>query len=328
LLCRHLHHPSGRYLFTNDPAPPTGCSLEYHLGSVRALPLSGTISLVIRRDDDEPGPALGEAAEIDSPELLGFVEQAQLPLFDPLWIGRHRGTGQRVLIAGHEDPLAGMVDGRDEVGYIEPYPIHPRTPPHIEVPYGILGLVRTVDRGARRHRYGAGHVPFGQLAGELGALASEPIGDCDPLWIDEEGRVFASRQPRRGTRPPVRAAARWTVDPLTWRRFSTAGPKLRATGRRAYDSARILTAQPAMPRSLPLKPAGYVLRSPSSRTVPLYAATHRVTGDQLLSTAESEPRGLDYDNVTLLGHLVAKAPVTGTLGLIRAGVLWAPRFGL
>jgi hypothetical protein len=328
LLCRHLHHASGRYLFTNDPTPPPGCSLEYHLGCVRALPLPGTTSLAIRRDGNEFGLALGEPAEIDSPDLLGFVEQAQLPLFDPLWIGRHRATGQRVLIAGHEDPTAGMVDEPDGVGFIESYPIHPRRPPHIDVPYGVLGLVRTVDLGARRHRYGAGHVPVGQLAGELGALVSEPIGDCEPLWIDEEGRVFASRQPPRCARPPVRTAARWTVDPLTWRRFSTAGPKLRATARRAYDSARILTTQPAMPMSLPSEPAGYVLRSATSRTVPLYAATHRVTGDQLLSTVESEPHGLDYDNVTLLGHLLAKAPVTGTLGLIRAGVLWAPRFGL
>ncbi len=75
-------------------------------------------------DGQGPGFRLGEEAELNAPELLGFVEQAPMPLFDSLQIGRHRVSGQAVLIAGAEDPLAAMVDELRSIGYIEPYPVH------------------------------------------------------------------------------------------------------------------------------------------------------------------------------------------------------------
>ncbi len=335
LLCRHLQIGSEpeRYVFSNDRTPPRGWSLHYDLGCVRGLPLPGTTSLHTRRNGEEWGFAHGEGAEIDDPELLGFVERAPLPLFEPLQIGRHLVTGQRVLVAGAEDPLAGMVDELASIGYIEPYPIHPRHPPHIDVHYGLVGLVRTVDLRARRHRYGAGGVPPGELAGELGALLCEPTGDCEPLWIDDDGRVLAAHQPWPNGRPSLRSAARWSGAPLTWRGFGPWEPRVRASARRAYESARILASTMACapecaPASRPSDPAGYVLRCATSRTVPLYAGIHPVTGDQLLSTTEPEARSLGYRDMHPLGHLVACAPVTGTLGIVRHGAPWASRFGL
>jgi hypothetical protein len=78
----------------------------------------------------------------------------------------------------------------------------------------------------------------------------------------------------------------------------------------------------------PAAPAGYLLRSPTTYTVPLYAALHPVTGDQLLSSSRSEATSLGYQDPVLLGHLVAWAPVTGRLGPIRAAAPWTTRFGM
>jgi hypothetical protein len=328
LLCRHVNHATGRHIFTNDRASPPGCGLHYELGCVRALPLPGTISLAISGQGAQSSFVLGEHEELDARGLLGFVEQAPLPMFDSLQIARHRATGQPVLIAGAEDPLASEVEPVTGIGYIEPYPIHPRHAPHVDVSYGLVGLLRALDLNARRHRYAVGEVPGGRLEGELGALFAEPTGDCEPLWIDGHDQVFTARLAARDGRPSFRTAARWTGAPLTWRRFSSAGPRLRATAHRTYESARILASRPATDISRPSGPAGYVLKNATSRTVPLYAATHPVTGDQLLSTSEPEPRYLGYKDVVLLGYLLARAPVTRTLELARLGVPWASRFGL
>ncbi|MGI9183634.1 MAG: glycosyltransferase [Solirubrobacteraceae bacterium] len=327
LLCRHVHHATGHYVFSNGRASPPDYTLDRDLGCVRGLPLPGTISLAICGHDNQSSFVLGEHEELDAAGLLGFVEQAPLAMFDWLQIGRHRATGQPVLTAGPEDPLVAGVEDVRSIGYIEPYPIHPRRLPHVDVPYGLIGLVRSIDLDARRHRYGAGDLPNGQLEGELGSLFAEPIGECEPIWIDENGRVSTAGWACLNGRPSVGTAMRWTGAPLTWSGFSSAGPKVRATTRRAYDSVRILASRPSMGMTPPSDPAGYLLRSATSRTIPLYAGSHPVTGDQLLSTLEAEPRSLGYAHCALLGHLVASAPVTGTLGLDRLAVPWASRFG-
>jgi mycothiol synthase len=139
--------------------------------------------------------------------------------------------------------------------------------------------------------------------------------------------VFIASGAVRNGRPSFHRALRWTREPLTWRRFSRTGPKLRATARRAFDSARVLASPPATP-SPPARPAGYLLRSATSQTIPLHAGVHPVTGDQLLSTDPAEGERLGYEAVALLGHLIARAPVTGTLGPIRPTAPWTTRFGL
>ncbi len=323
LLCRHKHTHSRRFAYTNDMTSPSGHVLNHVFGCVRAFPLAGTTAL--RRGRDGRGFAVGGTADLDDPALLGFVEQTSLPLFDALFSGRHPESGERVLVAGQDDELAGVLQDLTIVGYIEPYPLRPRLPAPIA--YSVVGLVRAVDLKVRRHRYGVGEVPPGLLAGELGALLAEPMGDCDPLWIDAEGRVFAATGALSNGRPGLRTALRWTADPLIWRGFSTAAPKLRASARRALDSARSF-ASGSLSNGHPSDPAGYLLRSPTGRTVPLFAAIHPVTGDQLLSTDSSEAASLGYHEVGLLGHLIARAPVTGALGPIRAAAPWASRFGL
>ncbi len=325
LLCRHRHPASGHYTYSNDPAPPHGYAVDHVLGSLREYPLTGTASLTLR-DAQDPF-VLGESADPFDPTLLGFVEQDPLPLFDPLLRGRHPDSGQPVLAAGADDPLARGLQDAAVIGYLVPYPIAPCHPPHAENTYGLAGLVRSVDLDARRHRYGVHRAPPGLVAGELGALFAGPTDDSEPLWIDEQGRVFTASGPISNGRPSLRSAVRWTAEPLTWSGFSRFGPKLRAAARRALASAQILLVAPDTP-SHPEAPAGYLLRSETSQTIPLHAAVHPVTGDQLLSTDPSEAERLGYREVALLGHLVARAPVTGTLGPRRPQAPWAARFGL
>jgi glycosyltransferase involved in cell wall biosynthesis len=325
LLCRHRQRESGRYVYTNSTAPPEGCELDHVLGSVREFPFAGTASL-LRRPDNEAF-AFGETVDLSNPMLLGFVEQQPLALFDAILTGRDPETGQPVLVVNREDRLGAGLQEAAVVGFIEPYPLRPPLPEHIDVTYGLAGLVRTVDLSARRHRYGAGYVPPGVPAGELGALFTEPTGDCDPLWIDDDGRAFAVGDPLVNGRPSLRTALLWTGDPLTWTGFSRSGPKLRASARRALDSARLLSVPP--PRNgRPREPVGYLLRSSTSRTVPLHAAIHPVTGDQLLSTDPAEAVSLGYREIAVLGHLIARAPTTGRLGPIRPAAPWTSRFGL
>ncbi len=73
--------------------------------------------------------------------------------------------------------------------------------------FGLSGLFRSLDTGARRHRYAVGQPPAGELVGELGALHDEPQAGSVPLWITDDGRVAtASAQPVPGalsTRHPA-----------------------------------------------------------------------------------------------------------------------------
>ncbi len=157
------------------------------LGCLRGVPLPGTVSLLA--PDDERSYVLGGDADLDAPELLGFVEEVHLPLLELLQLARLRTTGEEVLIAGSGDPLAAFTDPVATVGFLEPHPVFPAAPPHVDAAYGLVGLVRSVDHGSRRLRYGIGTVPAGQLSGELGALLDSPLGDCAPVWVDEEGHV-------------------------------------------------------------------------------------------------------------------------------------------
>jgi predicted O-methyltransferase YrrM len=74
-------------------------------------------------------------------------------------------------------------------------------------------------------------------------------------------------------------------------------------------------------------PEAWLWRESRDGRLPLYAAIHPVTGDQLLTRDPSEPAALGYDGAALLGYLVSAAPVTGTLERPVARIAWAPRYG-
>jgi hypothetical protein len=74
------------------------------------------------------------------------------------------------------------------------------------------------------------------------------------------------------------------------------------------------------------EPAGWLLPEGEGR-LPLFAAAHPVTGDQLLSTEREEAGRLGYGEPALLGHLEPAAPMSGRLGSGKPFLPWASRFG-
>jgi glycosyltransferase involved in cell wall biosynthesis len=120
---------------------------------------------------------------------------------------------------------------------------------------------------------------------------------------------------------------RWAIDPLTWRGFSTPIPRIRACVRRSLDSLR-LVGRPRGAGGPAGQLVGYLRSTPSDGSLPLYSASHPVTGDQLLTTSPRETADLGYERAAVLGYLAPEAPLTGRLGTIRAGIPWASRFGL
>lgn len=325
LLCRHRHIRSESFVYTNDLAPPDEHRFDHLLGCVREFPLAGSKSLTCR--PARAGFGLGETHDPGDPTLLGFVEEQPLPLLDALLRGRHRRTGQPLLAAGEDDPLLSELEAPVVLGWIEPQPLRPRLTPEAGVPRGLIGLLRSVDLGTRRHRYGAGKLPPGLPGGELGALMTEPIGESRALWLSAEGEVVTDDGPLPNGRPRLRTALRWTADPLSWEDPGPVAPRVRAVARRALDStAMLITRNKSNGHSPQL--GGYLLRSATPKTLPLYAAVHPVTGDHLLSTSATEGPNLGYDPIGILGHLAAAAPVTGELGIRRPGTPWAKGFGL
>ncbi len=63
-------------------------------------------------------------------------------------------------------------------------------------------------------------------------------------------------------------------------------------------------------------------------TLPCTQRFTHMSGNELLSTQETELLRMGYTDGALLGYLAASAPVTGRLGTTGVGVAWARCFGL
>jgi glycosyltransferase involved in cell wall biosynthesis/GT2 family glycosyltransferase len=310
ILCRHVELETGRRVVTNDRTPPKGFEIEYDLGCVRALSLAGTTELVW------------------AGESLGYVEDVAFPQLEPLYSARHVPTDQEILVCGSADPLMVEIEPIRVLGFIEPYPLNPRFVPHFEATRGLKGLTRSVDHRARRHRYGAGELAEGEHVCELGALFERPLFDAIGVRVVDGWLVTEEDRPRR-RRPALPDAARWTLAPLRWRGFSQPAPRARAIARRGAGAgwtmvrgSRVDDVDSTGP------PDGWLLTERRVGTVPLYAAYHPVTGDQLLSTSPGEAPQMGYGQPKLLGYLRAVRPVTRSDARQVVSVPWASRFGL
>jgi hypothetical protein len=330
-LCRHVERATGRRVVTNDRRPPAGFTIERDLGVINRFPLQGTVPLVATGGElpsyrtIENLPA-GELPDDIDGEVLGHPETAPLPMLEPLQLAVHAQTGQHVLVCGPDDPLTGAVEVIATLGWLDLFPVNPRQTARVTLPYGTgLGLLRVVDRSRRRHVYGIGSVPDGELAGELGSLKPKPDSDSVPVWLSR-GWLLTDAYSPRPRRAGLRAAVRWTLAPLTWHGFATPGARTRAAARRAFDSFIHLLARPKR-AAAEGEPIGYLFREPGPGRLPLYAAVHPVTQDQLLSPWPLEIDDMGYKQSVLLGYVLQSAPVTGRLGVSRVTLPWASRFG-
>jgi hypothetical protein len=210
----------------------------------------------------------------------------------------------------------GKPDARASFSALRPVP-QPRLRGPVAAPGEVVGLLRSVDRDARRHRYGAGAAPPGEPAGELGALLASDPGDGIPLVLDGAGLPV---HPPLGPPPTAGRRLRWALSPLAF-----AAIPLAARARAVV--ARLLTRRPAHAAGAG-HTAGFLLGAASPNTIPLLLADHPVLPDRLLTTRRAEAADLGYGAPVVLGHLVRAAPVTGTLEPPPCDVPWAHRFGL
>ena len=327
IVARYKERHSERRLVTTGSAP-RGFVHEIDLGAVRTVSFEGTAK-VIHVDDDYRAVPAGDAhlaPEADSE--VGYVECSGFFKMDLLAVATHRRSRQRVLINLPDDPLQAEVEAIEPLGHVEPCPARPRSTPLAWCRnLGLLGLTRTVDRRSRRHRYGIGHVPDGELLCELGALAESSMQGSIGAWI-ANGYLVTELHSPPVQRPTSSAARSWVVEPAAWRGMAKRGQRAKVAGRRAATAAARLL-RPARhvpgPRS---EPEGWLFDSDRVGRTPLFAAYHLVTGDQLLARSPQDAEQLGYGAPELLGYVRQTAPVTGELRLRPAIIPWAKRFGV
>ena len=334
LLHRWIDPRTKERVVTSAGVAPEGCELEYWLGAVNRFPRPGTTPLVAIGRLTQADFLAGRRPEREDQTLLGHVELPPRPMLDELFLAEHRGTGQRVLVSGEGDPIRDEVTIVERLGLIEPYPSNPRAAPGDErSSFGAIGLLRAVDHEQRRHAYGAGFVPQGELAGELGALHDLRERDSLPVWILEDGKVVVGDREPDTARASLRATARWALAPATWEGVATPGARARAAARRTLSSLRHVAAPhgSASPNGSPPDGWLYALARPVTllhrELIPLYSSTHPVTRDQFLSNDQREGGELGYVDTELLGWLLPVAPVTGHVGTAPRDIAWASRFG-
>ena len=328
ILSRHREHGGERRLVTTSRTPPRGFELEYDLGCVRVFSLEGTERLVSLDDGGYATLPLGDWAAAPAESHLGYVEAVAFVGLEPLILADHPRTGQRVLVSGSRDPLMHEIEPLETLGFVEAFPANPQHAPHADSTYGLVGLTRALDTGARRHRAAIGELAPGDPIGELGGLIADGSPPSVPAWI-VDGTLVTDRHHPPSRRVTPTAAGRWVLAPLAWRGFSSRAPKLRAMARRGLASPRALGRHRPSPVTEPDgPPQGWLLADGVAGTWPLYAAYHPVTGDQLLSTNRFEPIAMSYGEPELLGHIWPAAPVTGSLEQRPVPVPWASRFGL
>lgn len=339
-LVRH-RDPAGGFTVTTSRIPPPGFVLDFDLGSVHRHQPPGTA--VLRGD-----AAAGYSAELDADEgvpvlragrpddVLGSVEQAQLPLLVALSSAFHPPSGTWTIVTDLPgDHLAGEVVDARALGFVEGYPNLPLAEPLTDEPFGPVSLVRAVDRKGRRHRYGAGALPpAGVVDLELGSLLREPTRGA-ALVLAEDGTLAGRRT------ASARDLARWAVAPVAWRDTGPLVPRLRAAARRGREGLRREARGEAAPLTAAVPPgapgadgappagriAGWLLPDPGPERRAVHAATHPATGDVLLTPWPLEAADLGYGPAQLLGYAVLRRGVPGSHDRRPVDVPWASRFG-
>lgn len=349
LLTRHREIGGERRIVCQGAKSPRGYELEYHLGAIQRFSPPGTARLVRGPDGDLRTVPRGSPRGEDE-HALGHLEQAPLPLLNPI----ERAVlpdGSVTLVSTERDPLRSSAVETRWLGFIEGYPNEPVRPPDARFPtHGRAHLVRSLDCGRRRHFYSA-HRPGEDVdeqtaVGELGALHLTAASGSVPVWIDRGGRVCTDSYRPGVATPPLGELVRWVGAPAGWRGFGRATGRVRAVLRRGSQAATIGLASRwgrqtatangsgATPGAVMARPpidgelVGYLYPESGPNRHELFAATHPITGDQLLTLHPLEAADMGYGPVVGLGYVLVDVPVTGTLAMRRVAVPWASRFGL
>jgi hypothetical protein len=109
--------------------------------------------------------------------------------------------------------------------------------------------------------------------------------------------------------------------PLSWRGV---GQRARTI---AWRLRRLVAPVPRTPPAPAGAPLGWLRQHDGGYRVALYAASHPVTGDQLLSRSEWEASDMGYVDTRRLGWLEPETPLTGGAPGERPSLPWASRLG-
>jgi glycosyltransferase involved in cell wall biosynthesis len=333
-LMRYRRSDTDEYAVTSNHGQPPQFSPDRCLGLLHWMAFQGTRR--IAEDPEQGWRAIDQGTEPDAVELertLGYADQVAFPLLEPLMLCRHARTGTPVMVCGPDDPLRAEVEWPQlaVLGWIDQWPINPHEVPRSGESTGFLrGLVRSVDRQARRHRVAIGADPGGDGRWELGALLDRDPGGGIAAWTDTAGRLHtAAHHP--GRRPfNVERSLKWVAAPIGWRGFSSPLPRARAMARRGAEAiahgTRGLASAPAG-NGGGHHPQGWLLPDDGPHRAAIYSACHPVTSDQLVTRDPSEARELGYEPGEVLGYALGAAPVTGSLQRPLVGIPWGSKFG-
>ena len=307
--------------------------LEYDLGAIQRFSPPGTVRLV----QDESGAILVRPRGSPRPHgdtEFGHLELAPLPLFEPV----SRAVlpdGSETLVAGERDWLREEATRIEHLGYIEGFPNLPRIPPDARRDvHGTISLMRCIDWTARRHLYSVGSAGGAALVGNLGSLHLTAEPGSIPLFIDEHGRVITEPHGAGRPTPEPRELVRWALAPLTWRGFGHWRGRARSSARRTLEAAARLAGQQAGPRLADTPPpstehlVGYLYPDGGDGRVEIFAATHPINGDQLLTHHASEAGDMGYRGAVSLGFALCPSPAERASEMARVSIPWASRFGL
>ncbi|MFA4928907.1 MAG: hypothetical protein WC558_10345 [Patulibacter sp.] len=322
LLSRHRSEDGERTIVTLDRVPPPGYRLEYDLGALHGHQLPGTQRLLAAPDGEWLVTGL-EGATAPEYQHLGWIEQAAFPMLEPLTLAYDPVTARSVLVGSASDPLAGRVEPRRHLGWLESFPVLPRTvePPLLAL--GITVLHRQVDRDGWRHRYTAASADAASEGQAIGGLLTDPGRETVELRQDPSGRVVSELLPgpaASGSR--IASTVRWTVAPLTW----ADGPLPKAWGARAAVGRGRRAARGFSRPPLEAGLLGHARRDAVPGWVPLYSGTHPVNADQMLSPSRSELTDLGYAVDGVLAF-VSEGFVDSPETLGASEVPWGSRFG-
>jgi glycosyltransferase involved in cell wall biosynthesis len=313
-----------RKVITGDP--PEGFQLEHFVGAVRSTGVAGT-KMLIAIDGTYRALSREEWRDLPPGALeLGYVEEAAFPGLEPIALAVLRATGQHILVSLPADPIFHSFDVIEHLGFAEPFPLRPRETPAAGRPVGLVGLVKVADAVARRHRYGVGEIPAGQLVGELGAVAESGLQGGIPVWI-VDGYLVTNQYRPPMRKPHGRAAERWILEPISWRDIGPLPDRLKVMARRgvqSVESRRNLDGTSPGPQG---DPAGWLFDAARADLVALFASHHPVTGDQLLTRSVEDAVQMGYEDTQMLGFMVPAAPLTGDTDHHPTAVPWARRSG-
>jgi len=295
-LCRHLHPDQPTRVVTNDRNPPPGLRLEFDLGVTHAFALPGTRRLVARAGTFELSDEQDELAE---GQALGYIEDRPFPQCESLELCEVPESGERVLVAGPEDPLHGVARPIALLGWVQAFPLQPRGGlPHDEPAARVAVLYRQLDSKSGQHLYSVGPSDGESPMATVGSLFNSPGMDRVALRLREDGRLATDlARPGRGTRDP-RELARWVARSPA----SDTGPYRSPTARARNLVRHRLGRRPSDDPGVTL---GWLNREGSPGARPLFSTTHPVTGDQLVTCNPQEAVAFGYLFDGILGYVIA-----------------------